>query len=96
MRDFLVTETADAAAGSPPQEGWFSNENRAQIDGLLAKLQTSETKESVSRYHAIIEGYLLGLLDCNHVSAEHYDTVMLYLRDVTIKRLKSVKVRRRP
>lgn len=96
MKEYLSTASADAGAGSPPQEGWFSNENRAQIDNLLAKLQTSETRESVSRYHAIIEGYLLGLLDCNHVSEAHYDSVMLYLHDCAIKRLKSVKVRGRP
>lgn len=96
MRDYSATEAANEGAGSPPQEGWLSSANRVQFDDLLAKLKTSETKESVSRYHAIIEGYLLGLLDCNHVSKEHYDIVMLYLHDVAIKRLKSVKVGRRP
>lgn len=77
--------------GSPPQEGWFSRENRTRIDDLIAKLQTSNTQEGVSRYHAMAEGYLLGLLDCFHVSAEHHDSVRQYLHNLAIARLKKVK-----
>ena len=62
-------------AGSPPQDGWFSDEHRAQLENLIAKLQTSDTKESVLRYLTMAEGYLLGLLDCYHVSEEHHDAV---------------------
>lgn len=82
-------------SGSPPQEGWFSVENRARIDKLIAKLQTSDTAETVSRYHAMVEGYLLGLLDCYHVSAEHHDAVRQYLHNLAIARLKRVKSRTR-
>ncbi|WP_110949115.1 hypothetical protein [Pseudomonas bohemica] len=83
--------TLSDETGSPPQEGWFSHENRARIDDLIAKLQTSDTKEGVSRYHAMAEGYLLGLLDCYHVSAEHHDAVRQYLHNLAIARLKVVK-----
>lgn len=58
---------------------------------LIAKLQTSNTQEGVSRYHAMAEGYLLGLLDCSHVSAEHHDSVRQYLHNLAIARLKKVK-----
>ena len=78
-------------AGSPPQEGWFSVEHLARLESLIGKLQTSDTRESVSRYHAMAEGYLLGLLDCYHVSAEHHDAVRQYLHIMAIKRLKAVK-----
>jgi hypothetical protein len=80
-------------AGSPPQEGWLSTEHRARLESLIAKLQTSDTKESVSRYHAMAEGYLLGLLDCYHVSEEHHDAVRQYLHHLAVKRLKAVKPR---
>jgi len=80
-------------AGSPPQEGWFSGEHRARLEGLIAKLQTSDTKESVSRYHAMAEGYLLGLLDCYHVSEEHHDAVRQYLHILAVKCLRAVKSR---
>lgn len=88
------TEPLNADVGMAPQEGWFSREDRARIDGLLIKLQTSETKESVSRYHAMAEGYLLGLLDCNHVGEQHHDAVRQYLHDLAIARLKVVSARR--
>jgi hypothetical protein len=82
-------------AGSPPQDGWFSDEHRARLENLIAKLQTSDTKESVSRYHAMAEGYLLGLLDCYHLSEEHHDAVRQYLHILAVKRLKAVKPRPR-
>ncbi|MDC6380515.1 hypothetical protein BW687_010060 [Pseudomonas graminis] len=82
-------------AGSPPQQDWFSNEHRGRIDELIAKLKTSDTKESVSRYHAMAEGYLLGLLDSYHVSTEHHDAVRQYLHNLAIARLKAVKPRLR-
>lgn len=87
------TEPLDADIGMPPQDGWFSIEDRARIDGLLTKLQTSETRESVSRYHAMAEGYLLGLLDCNHVSEQHHDAVRQYLHELAIARLRVVKTK---
>jgi hypothetical protein len=74
--------------GSAPQEGWFSAKDRARIDDLIGKLLTSNTKEGLSRYHAMAEGYLLGLLDCNHVSEEHHDAVTRYLHNLAIERLK--------
>lgn len=80
-------------AGSPPQEGWFSAEHRARLENLIAQLQTSDTKESVSRYHAMAEGYLLGLLDCYHVSEAHHDAVRQYLHILAVARLKAVKPR---
>ncbi|WP_296256245.1 MULTISPECIES: hypothetical protein [unclassified Pseudomonas] len=83
--------TLSDEAGSPPQQGWFPVENRARIDALIAKLQTSDTREGVSRYHAMAEGYLLGLLDCYHVSAEHHDAVRQYLHNLAIARLDKVK-----
>jgi hypothetical protein len=82
---------ASDEAGSPPRDGWFSNEHRARIDELVAKLNTSDTRESVSRYHAMAEGYLLGLLDGYHVSVEHHDAVRQFLHDLAISRLKAVK-----
>lgn len=85
--------TVSEEAGSPPQEGWFSNEHRARIDELIAKLQTSDTRESLSRYHAMAEGYLLGLLDCYHASTEHHDAVRQYLHNLAIARLKVVKAK---
>jgi hypothetical protein len=39
------------------------------------------------------EGYLLGLLDCYHLSAEHHDAVRQYLHNLAIVRLKAVKPR---
>ena len=78
-------------AGSPPQPGWFSNEHRTRIDELITRLNTSATRESVSRYHAMAEGYLLGLLDSYHVSEEHHDAVRQYLHNLAIARLKAVK-----
>ncbi|MDE1196011.1 MAG: hypothetical protein PW896_12695 [Pseudomonas sp.] len=80
-------------AGSAPQDGWFSSEHRARVDDLIAKLRTSDTRESVSRYHGMAEGYLLGLLDCYHLSAEHHDAVRQYLHNLAIVRLKAVKPR---
>jgi hypothetical protein len=80
-------------AGSPPQDGWFSVEHRVRLESLIAKLQTSDTKESVSRYHAMAEGYLLGLLDCYHVSGEHHNAVRQYLHILAVKRLKAIKPR---
>jgi hypothetical protein len=74
--------------GSAPQEGWFSPEDRSRIDDLIGKLLTSNTKEGISRYHAMAEGYLLGLLDCYHVSEEHHDAVTRYLHGLALKRLK--------
>jgi hypothetical protein len=79
--------------GSPPHEGWLSIEHRARFESLIAKLQTSDTKESLSRYHAMAEGYLLGLLDCYHVSEEHHDAVKQLLHILAVKRLKVVKPR---
>ncbi|MFJ5295731.1 hypothetical protein ACIQAL_04280 [Pseudomonas sp. NPDC088368] len=77
--------------GSPPQDGWFSAEHRARIDELIVKLKTSDTRESVSRYHGMAEGYLLGLLDGYHVGVEHHDAVRQYLHSLAIARLKVVK-----
>ncbi|MFJ3486880.1 hypothetical protein ACIPL1_26225 [Pseudomonas sp. NPDC090202] len=82
-------------AGSAPQKDWFSNEDLARIDELIGKLQTSDTREGISRYHAMAEGYLLGLLDCYHVSAEHHDAVRQHLHNLAIARLKVVKVKAR-
>ncbi|WP_455912933.1 hypothetical protein [Pseudomonas syringae] len=76
--------------GSAPQQDWFSEEHRARIDELIARLNTSDTRESVSRYHAMAEGYLLGLLDSYHVSVEHHDAVRQYLHNLAIARLKAV------
>jgi hypothetical protein len=81
-------------AGSPPHVGWFSAEHLARLENLIAKLQTSNTKESFSRYHAMAKGYLLGLLDCYHVSAEHHGAVRQYLHILAVKRLRAVKPRR--
>jgi len=83
-------DTADDA-GLPPQDGWLALEHRARLDGLIHKLDTSTTRESVSRYHAMAEGYLLGLLDCNHISAPHHDAVSQYLHTLALRRLKRVK-----
>jgi len=74
--------------GSAPQDGWFSAQDRERIDDLIGKLLTSNTKEGISRYHAMAEGYLLGLLDCYHVSEEHHDAVTRYLHNLALKRLK--------
>lgn len=87
--------TLSEEAGSPPQDGWFSREHRDRIDELITRLQTSDTRESVSRYHAMAEGYLLGLLDCYHTSAEHHDAVRQYLHNLAIARLKVVKPKAR-
>jgi hypothetical protein len=81
--------------GSPPRPDWFSSENRARIDELIGKLKTSDTREGVSRYHAMAEGYLLGLLDSNHVSVEHHDAVRQYLHTLAIARLKVIKPKAR-
>jgi hypothetical protein len=51
--------------------------------------------EGVSRYHAMAEGYLLGLLDSNHVSVEHHDAVRQYLHTLAIARLKVIKPKAR-
>jgi hypothetical protein len=91
VRDISSEGVPDPEAGMAPQEGWFSREDRARIDELMAKLLTSETREGVSRYHAMAEGYLLGLLDCNHVSQPHHDAVRQYLHNIAIARLKRVK-----
>lgn len=77
--------------GSPPQEGWFSAEHRTRLETLIAKLKTSDTREGVSRYHAMAEGYLLGLLDCYHVNEAHHDAVRQYLHTLAVARLKTVK-----
>jgi hypothetical protein len=82
-------------AGSPPQDGWLGHEHRARIDALIIKLKTSDTRESVSRYHGMAEGYLLGLLDSYHVSTEHHDAVRQYLHTLAIARLKIVKPKAR-
>lgn len=91
----MLDETFADEAGSPPQDGWFSSENRARFDELIIKLKTSNTQEGISRYHAMAEGYLLGLLDCYHVSVEHHDAVRQYLHNLALARLKVVKPRLR-
>lgn len=83
-------DTAEGT-GSPPQDGWLAAEHRQRLEGLIRQLETSNTRESVSRYHAMAEGYLLGLLDCNHVSAQHHDAVNPYLHTLALRRLKRVK-----
>lgn len=47
-------------AGSPPHVRWFSAEHLPRRENLIGKLQTSDTKERVSRYNAIAEGICWG------------------------------------
>lgn len=94
MSDIKVS-AADAETGRAPEPGWLTTEHRERFDELVARLQGSDTQETISRCHAIAEGYLLGLSDCNYMSETHHVLVRLYLHNLAIAQLKTIKIRKR-
>lgn len=93
MKDIQMVP--DAEAGCSPEVDWLTPEHRERFDDLVARLRESHTQETISRSHAIAEGYLLGLLDCNYISEPHHFSVKLYLHNLAITQLKTVKPSKR-